>query len=317
MGSTKIEEIKNAQCSLGHVLFRECSYVQESQRVLKITELQDAREMKEAGAKRIEEQTRIEEVKKSLREKIAQARGLQETIKKEREAFLSHARNEKNLLRDLEQTWEALERWTQKLDRLSGFQELDALHKRLDSVESEIISTEDQLAIIVKQHDDNRKLLQSIFSGIVHSVLSSQHYDGEVAIEKRELSFRITHGQAMTGEAVETLSVLLADICCMIYCTLTDSAHMPGLLVHDSPREADLGGNIYRNFIRLAAKLQEHFATQDECPFQYVITTTTPPPSELNNDLFVKLRLNAAKTEELLLRMDITRPPTAVTQLFS
>jgi len=313
----KIEEIKDRQCTLGRVLVRDCSYVRNSQRVLKITELQDIHAMRQAEAGRVKEQRLIEEEKKRIRESSEQASGLRKYVLKERSTLLAHVREQRELLRDLGRTRESLEIWTQKLDKSTGSNELDLLRQKLDVVESEIADIENALTKILRLHDNNRELLQSIFSGIVRSVLSYPNYDGEVALDNRELSFRITHGQAMTGEAVETLSVLLADVCCMVYCTLTESAHIPGFLVHDSPREADLGIKIYRNFIRLVASLQEHFDVPDSCPFQYVVTTTTPPPSELNKDLFVKLRLNAARPQELLLRMDITKPQPTEMPLFS
>jgi hypothetical protein len=82
------------------------------------------------------------------------------------------------------------------------------------------------------------------------------------------------------------------------------------LLVHDSPREADLGARIYRSFIRFVAGLQEHFGSADLCPFQYVLTTTTPPPQELRSSDAIKLRLDAGKVSELLLRRNVGEPPT-------
>jgi len=109
----------------------------------------------------------------------------------------------------------------------------------------------------------------------------------------------------MNGEAVETLSVLLADVACLIYNTVSDKARLPCFLVHDSPREADLGIRIYRSFIWFAASLQEHFSDPDKCPFQYILTTTTPPPKELQNNRVVRLRLNAAVLDELLLRRNV------------
>ena len=152
---------------------------------------------------------------------------------------------------------------------------------------------------------ENRKLLELIFSGAVRTVLSSGTYDGQVSLDNRELGFSVTHGTAMSGEAVETLSVLLSDIASLIYNTVSQSAHLPGFLLHDSPREADLGIRIYRSFIRFTASLQEHFETLDNCPFQYILTTTTPPPQELQNEKYVKLQLNAAETSGLLLKRNI------------
>ena len=169
---------------------------------------------------------------------------------------------------------------------------------------------ENGLRKLIEEHDTNKEVLTGIFSRVVKSVLSSGQYNGEVSLGNRELSFRISNGPLMTGEAVETLAVLLADISCLLYSSVTETAHLPGFLIHDSPREADLGLRIYRTFIRLAAELDMQFNAQGFCPFQYVITTTTPPPPELNNDRFVRLRLNAAKTEDLLFRKNIAARST-------
>ena len=92
----------------------------------------------------------------------------------------------------------------------------------------------------------------------------------------------------------------------MIYNALNDKSCLPGFLMHDSPREADLGLRIYRYFIRFVVEQQQHFQNRDECPFQYIITTTTPPPDELQEgNTFVKLRLNAAIEKEMLFQQNV------------
>jgi len=154
------------------------------------------------------------------------------------------------------------------------------------------------------QHDANRELLSTIFSGTVQSVLSSDGYAGSVSLENRELTFRITHGTAMSGEAVETLSVLLADVACLVYNSVCDETRLPGFLIHDSPREADLGIRLYRGFNRLVASLESHFE-ENKCPFQYILTTTTPPPEEVRDEPYLTLTLNASQPLDLLLRRSV------------
>lgn len=51
-------------------------------------------------------------------------------------------------------------------------------------------------------------------------------------------------------------------------------------LGHDSPREADLTEAIYEELFRAAVELEAGVA-EGEAPFQYIITTTQPPPDEL------------------------------------
>jgi hypothetical protein len=218
---------------------------------------------------------------------------------------MAHIREQEDSIRNLQRTHDDLAMWMQKRDRSGGYEELDLLRSKLASVEVEIAGIEKELSALLRQHDENRERLAAIFSGAVRSVLSSDEYDGQVSLDNRELTFRITRGPAMSGEAVETLAVLLADVACLIYNTVYDKVRLPGFLMHDSPREADLGIRIYRSFIRFAASLQEYFGGPDKSPFQYLITTTTAPPEELQKNQVVRLRLNAASMDDLLLRRNI------------
>ena len=79
----------------------------------------------------------------------------------------------------------------------------------------------------------------------------------------------------------------------------------PGFVIHDSPREADLGLRLYRGLIRVIAALEAHFPTPESCPFQYILTTTTPPPEEMQGDNIVRLRLDAAHPEGLLFKRNV------------
>ena len=176
------------------------------------------------------------------------------------------------------------------------------------------MALEAKLAKLLSQHDSSRDVLASIFSGAVRAVLASGTYDGRVTLDNRELRFRITHGPAMSGEAVETLSVLLADVSCLVYNSVSEKVRLPGFLLHDSPREADLGLRIYRSFIRLVAALQDHFASPEQCPFQYIVTTTTPPPAKLQTAQFVKLRLDASRRSGLLLCRQVDETAEAARQ---
>ncbi len=104
-----------------------------------------------------------------------------------------------------------------------------------------------------------------------------------MTLEQGDISFNIYQGQILGGEAISTLSILLADLSCPIYNTLHEKSCLPDFLLHDSPREADMGGYLYSNYLRLAASLQNEFGSN--CPFQYIVTTTTPPPVDLKKHI--------------------------------
>jgi hypothetical protein len=299
------EDLQNSECPLGNVVFRDCTHIQERQRVLHITELQDAHAMEQAEARRVEEQQRVEKDKAELRNVIEILKRQMSDLHGKRDSIGKEVLEKRQELNDLRHAREELETWTQRRDIGAGYEEILSLQQKLGSTSLEIEKLERELTDLLLQHDSNRDLLNSIFSGAVRAVLPSGGYNGEVSLSSRELSFHVAHETAMSGEAVETLSVLLSDIAAVMYTTISDKAHLPGFMLHDSPREADLGLRIYRSFIRFVVTLQKHFEGADACPFQYILTTTTPPPKELQTTEFMKLRLNAAHPEGLLLKRNV------------
>ncbi len=302
----KIEEWKSNRCRLGNVLFRDCVHVRERTSVLRIGEYQDLQAMEEEKRKRAETQRIIREQQNDYVERIETLENERKALIEERERLSNKTEDMRDNLRDLNSTWSELVKWIDKRDRPADeYKELSLLRQQLDAVENEMTQIENELHKLVRQHDTNKEVLTTIFSWVVKSVLSSDLYNGEVNLDGGELSFRISNGPLMTGEAVETLGVLLADISCLLYNSATETAHLPGFLIHDSPREADLSLGIYHTFIRLVADLDTQFGLQGFSPFQYIITTTTPPPPELNTDSFVRLRLNAANPQDLLFRRNM------------
>ncbi|HNO77156.1 MAG TPA: hypothetical protein PKN33_03765 [Phycisphaerae bacterium] len=291
-------------CILGGVLYQDCEYVQKRQETFRITQLQDAHAMDQAEAKRAETIKAVGDQKGSLNDQIEQLNKELQALQAKRDALWTGIREKRHDVRDLKRAEEQLAMWTERQSRPGEFEELDECQDELDEIAKKVERTETRLATLLEQHAENRDLLASIFSGAVRAVLTSGTYDGRVSLANRELEFRITHGHAMSGEAVDTLSVLLADVACLVYNSVSEKAHLPGILVHDSPREADLGLRIYHSFIRLIGALQDHFGSSDRCPFQYILTTTTPPPMGFQMDQ-VKLWLNAAILDDLLLRRNV------------
>jgi hypothetical protein len=84
--------------------------------------------------------------------------------------------------------------------------------------------------------------------------------------------------------------------------SLEGRTKLPALLVHDSPREADLGLSHYHRLFRLMAKLE---ALAEPPPFQYIVTTTTAPPEEMIGGEAVVLRLQGTEPSERLFRRDL------------
>lgn len=61
--------------------------------------------------------------------------------------------------------------------------------------------------------------------------------------------------------------------------SIVGGGHHPRFLLHDSPREADITASIYHELFHAAITLER--AATGEPPFQYIVTTTEPPPEAL------------------------------------
>ena len=79
-------------------------------------------------------------------------------------------------------------------------------------------------------------------------------------------------------------------------------AGVPAFLIHDSPREADLGESIYQRLFRFAESLEN---LSEQAPFQYIITTTTEPPDELRSPPFLAATLSGDDDEHRLFRRQL------------
>ena len=80
-------------------------------------------------------------------------------------------------------------------------------------------------------------------------------------------------------------------------------SHHPRLLIHDSPRVADMSPVPYSAIFDLVAAAEGD--GQGAVNFQYIITTTESPPEDLH-DKHLVLTLDASREDGLLFRRDFT-----------
>lgn len=107
-------------------------------------------------------------------------------------------------------------------------------------------------------------------------------------------------GEVSTA-ALDSLKIVAFDLA-GLHMAVEEKADLPAFLVHDSPREADLDGQLYARLFSLVHQWEKEVETP--C-FQYIITTTTAPPAELQGDNHVRLRMSSTPSERRLFGMDI------------
>ena len=67
-----------------------------------------------------------------------------------------------------------------------------------------------------------------------------------------------------------------------------------------------MGPKLYEEYVTLVAAAERHCEKLgNEVPFQYIITTTTPPPEALSDSEKVVLKLHPEVDKELLFRQKL------------
>lgn len=143
-------------------------------------------------------------------------------------------------------------------------------------------------------------ILNEKFDAIIRLLLEKDAR-GEVRLTGKGLSLTVQMGGIRSTSAIDSLKVVAFDLAAMCL-SIEGKTHVPAFLVHDSPREADLGLPLYDNLFELV----HHLEKIGESPaFQYIITTTTRPPESLAQQPWLAMKLSGSPAGERLLRRDL------------
>ncbi len=180
----------------------------------------------------------------------------------------------------------------------AGRAQIEQLERQIPAMRNEEARLERQREARSRRRADGVRELNSIFRYVTTALLGR---------EAGGLVLNLSVGLApradeASGEACGTAGTVIGfDLTCLVASVCGRGRH-PRFLIHDSPREADMHDLIYRNLFLLIRSLEEHFPGQPPA-FQYIITTTTPPPSEVLSEPYIRLTLCAQPVEGRLLAM--------------
>ena len=62
---------------------------------------------------------------------------------------------------------------------------------------------------------------------------------------------------------------------------------------------------LYREFFLVAAEAAEQLGRDSGAPFQFIVTTTSPPPEKVRGESYVVLELEPGSDEKLLFRREL------------
>jgi hypothetical protein len=155
-----------------------------------------------------------------------------------------------------------------------------------------------------KANEGAEKRLSDAFGDAVRAAMGAK-VEPTASLGERGFTLSVKGKGELSGAALETIKVLAFDLAALVL-SMEGIGHHPRFLIHDGPREADMARVIYERFFLYSRKLEECFADTNQSGFQYIITTTTPPPKTMREGSeWLRMTLNTAKTRERLLREDL------------
>jgi hypothetical protein len=177
-----------------------------------------------------------------------------------------------------------------------------SLATELQSLDNQKTDLDKEITDLAEAHCEVVTDFALLFDALAKKLLGDQ-VKGEIHLGKGIEPDLTYHGRRKS--AALNLSKLLAfDLACLALSMTSERAHHPRFLIHDSPRESDLAIGIYHALFRTAKFLEKE--GEGEPAFQYIVTTTEAPPSDLDiKDRILVPVLDASIPEKRFLGVDL------------
>lgn len=257
-------------------------------------------------------QARIQQAEENIRELESQKDTLSRTVNE----LVSQIERISGELENIDREFETLEQEFTATDR--GFEEVrelarevrwfdrkmadrDEETRRLKDIEARIEGRRDSIKLERESVASTIGDLETIFQQLVASLMP-KGCDGKIRLDGNGLHTEILmdRGVGLSTAAVESFKIVAFDLAAMIL-SVNGKARVPSLLIHDSPREADLDSNIYSNLFDFVLGLEDKASPP---PFQYIITTTTAPSQRARKHDTMRLELSSTPAEARLFTLD-------------
>jgi len=281
-------------CEHGHVDFQECTHIQNEIQTISFKDGRDLNALGKIGADWTARAALALERRKQAEPPLRSAEK-QVAAKEQQARALRVRRNTAALEQDRGQRLLAeLERWEKASGSPEAADQLGKSIARGAEIEQSINAARVQLVTLQHERSAREKSLGELTDLLVQELLSKEAF-GALEVRDETRPFRLS---LRGGEAFRVLEILIGDLVCLLDASNPASA-FPGLLIHDCPREADMGPRPYRDYLHLIERIERE-AYGDSAPFQYIVTTTTPPPESLQEEPYLRLTLDPSHDEELL-----------------
>jgi hypothetical protein len=200
-----------------------------------------------------------------------------------------------------ETAWYSARRLQDDVERLSDLVAAqDAATKDLRETTAKMEAERERLGAFRDKQARVFGTLSEKFDPIVRRLLG-HNAKGRISLSGVGIELSVDLGGDRVTAAIDSLKVLAFDLAALCR-SIEGATRVPAFLLHDSPREADLGLSIYHELFRLVRDLE---GTAEQAPFQYIVTTTTEPPEAFKADPRLRLVIRGEPADERLLKLDL------------
>lgn len=218
------------------------------------------------------------------------------------------ATEEQRLADELSGIDQSIGRWQAFETDATTFQSLVAAAARTTKAIKRISDEDDDLTAAMEElrKKDHRKRnrLSEVYEQILQEIFGPDA-SGRIQVDGNGLQPLPDKKLAPAGAALSVMtSVLAFDVSCLAASAYGLGQH-PRFLMHDSPREGDMEGPLFRRLFEIVHELESQFTDAKDVSFQYIVTTTSEPPANLANpnEPYVVENLDATTDDGRLLRM--------------
>ena len=249
-----------------------------------------------------------------LEQKLATVQTFQAFLKRERqeldllEAKLKHA---KAALTDFESKVnqqrnsraakigsmiEAIQRYQQDLQKQNY---LSAKH---DEALARHKKCTEELSVLRESERRSAYDVMKIYNDTIRFVLGSEIV-GRIAFSGGDIELDCSYdNSSLSSAALNAVKNICFDLA-VLSSSIGGIGNHPRFLIHDGPRVSDLAATIFKQYFLYAHQLEA--MAEMEPSFQYIITTTEPPPDELQKLPWLVCQLDATAPENRLLKCNL------------
>lgn len=170
--------------------------------------------------------------------------------------------------------------WNQKLalfdDLVAEAEAVVTKKGHIDGLEKQIRELREDQKDMKSKVEVDRRVFSDLYDKIVKRICGTD-LTGTITFKGKDLSVDVSETTPMRSGGVNALKYVCFDIAAMLYAA-QGKGHHPAFLIHDSPRAADMAPLLYSQIFKFLGETEADCPEGSEPDFQYIITTTEPPP---------------------------------------